>query len=73
MTDKIDHFDLDHLSTDELNELLRQVMVKLRHRDVADLRQDIITKSQRLTLSQNIAQHLDEQRRAQNSSRSPSP
>jgi len=63
MTDKIDHFDLDHLSTDELNELLRQVMVKLRHRDVADLRQDIITKSQ----------HLDEQRRAQNSSRSPSP
>ncbi len=58
------HFDLDSLSTDELNELLNQVMVKLRHRDAQELQKSMVRESQRLTLPQNVAKHLAQQRDA---------
>jgi hypothetical protein len=54
-------FDLDAMSTEELNELLDEVMVKLRLRDVAEIKQNYITKSGRLTLPEKVANHLRNQ------------
>ena len=50
--------DLDRLSTEELNELLDDVMFKLRHRDAQELKKHLASKSQRLTLPEHIARHL---------------
>ncbi len=56
-----DPYDLDALTTEQLMELLDQVMIKLRYRDAEDLKHDFQTKSQRLTLSEQVAKHLAEQ------------
>lgn len=50
--------DLDKLSTEELNELLDDVMFKLRNRDAQELKKHLTSKSQRITLPEHIARHL---------------
>ena len=61
MKNKLEDIDLDALSYDELNELLDRVMVKLRQRDAIDLKENFITKSQRITLPEKIARHIANQ------------
>lgn len=50
--------DLDGMTSEELEELLNEVMVKLRHRDAQDIQKNLARESQRLTLPENIARHL---------------
>ena len=52
------NIDLDSLSTEELNELLDEVMFKLRNRDAQELKKSLSTKSQRITLPEHIDRHL---------------
>lgn len=49
---------LDSLSTEELNQLLDDVMFKLRNRDAQELKKHLTSKSQRLTLPEHVARHL---------------
>jgi hypothetical protein len=58
MKDKPPPLDLDAYSTVALHELLTEVMVKLRERDAKDLKQNFVTKSQRVTLQEKIERHL---------------
>jgi hypothetical protein len=54
----LDLYDLDALTTEQLTELLDRVMIKLRYRDAEDLKHDFQTKSQRLTLEEQVAKRL---------------
>jgi hypothetical protein len=46
------------MSRDELTDLLQKVMVRLRHVDAEELKNDYVTKSQRLRLEEAIKKHL---------------
>ncbi len=61
MENNIDPWGLDALSTEQLTDLLDEVMMKLRLRDAEELKRDFSTKSQRLTLPEHVAKHLAEQ------------
>ena len=45
-------YHLSGMKRDELNHLLKEVMIRLRQLDSNDLQRDIITKSQKLCLEQ---------------------
>jgi hypothetical protein len=62
MANQRQSINLDLLSTEELNELLNDVMVKLRHRDAQEIQKSMVRESQRLTLPENIARHLAAQK-----------
>jgi hypothetical protein len=62
MADSRHPIELDNMSTEELNQLLNDVMVKLRHRDAQEIKTSMIRESQRLTLPENIAKHIARQR-----------
>jgi hypothetical protein len=50
--------DLHGMSRDELTDLLQRVMIRLRHVDAEEIKNDFVTKSQRLRLEEAIKKHL---------------
>ena len=58
---KFDHFNLNSLSTEDLNELLTEVMAKLRHRDAQQIKEDFMRQAHTTTLPETIAKHLKNQ------------
>jgi hypothetical protein len=49
---------LDGLSRDELAGLLGEIMVRLREGDAEEIKNNFVTKSQRVRLEQMIENHL---------------
>jgi hypothetical protein len=50
--------DLRGMSRDELTDLLQKVMIRLRHVDAEELKNNYVTKSQRLRLEEAIKNQL---------------
>ena len=57
MSEEPEKINLDAYSTVALNDLLSQVMTRLRERDARDLKKDFVTKSQRMTLQDTLKKH----------------
>jgi hypothetical protein len=53
--------DLRGMSREELTDLLQKVMVRLRHVDAEELKNNYITKSQRLRLEESVKKHLKQE------------
>jgi len=52
--------DIQGLTRDELTDLLTRVMVRLRQVEAEEIKNDFITKSQRLRLEEAVRKHLEQ-------------
>ncbi len=56
----MEEIDLEGLNRDQLTDLLHRVMVRLRQVEAEEIKNNFITKSQRLRLEESVRQHLDQ-------------
>jgi hypothetical protein len=50
--------DLYGMNRDELTDLLAAVMIRLRHIEAEEIKQNFVTKSQRLRMHETVQEHL---------------
>jgi hypothetical protein len=50
--------DLEGMSRDELTDLLQKIMIRLRQAEAEEIKNNFVTKSQRLRLEATVMKHL---------------